>query len=325
MPVSFVIASGPVMKTTSALLAWLWILGTGVNFAADSHGSESRRSAEDHRRLQEGGRSPCRHRPSRTCPTAASETGARFLEGRIAEAHAAVVLHSRRRLGGRRQGSVGRPWPYLAAGISVVSIEYRFVAEAIRAGVKPPVRAAARRGPGVAVRPQQGCRVEHRQAAHRRVGRSAGACSSLWLAFHPDMADPQSADPVARESTRLWCAAVVVAQTTLDPQQMKEWTPNSRYGGHAFGFMPDPAKTQERDTVRAVPRPARKDPALDRGVFALRAGSRPMIRRSTSLPHAARSARPEGPDAHRELRREIAEKCRSVGVECELVYPAHPT
>ena len=37
-------------------------------------------------------------------------------------------------------------------------------------------------------------------------------------------------------------AAVIVAQTTLDPQQMKEWTPNSRYGGHAFGFKGDPAK-----------------------------------------------------------------------------------
>ena len=26
------------------------------------------------------------------------------------------------------------------------------------------------------------------------------------------------------------------AQTTLDPKQMKEWMPNSGYGGHAFGF-----------------------------------------------------------------------------------------
>ena len=74
------------------------------------------------------------------------------------------------------------------------------------------------------------------------TGSSAGACSSLWLAFHPDMADSKSSDPVAREPTRLWCAAVVKAQTTLDPKQMKEWTPNSRYGGHAFGFTGDAAK-----------------------------------------------------------------------------------
>ncbi len=67
------------------------------------------------------------------------------------------------------------------------------------------------------------------------TGGSAGTCSSLWLAFHDDLADLKSDDPVARESTRLWCAAVNGAQTTLDPQQMKEWPPNIRYGGHAFG------------------------------------------------------------------------------------------
>src|SRR5207302_11330766 len=73
------------------------------------------------------------------------------------------------------------------------------------------------------------------------TGGSAGACSSLWLAFHDDLADPKSEDPVARESTRLHCAAANGAQTSLDPQQVKEWTPNSGYGGHALGFKGDPA------------------------------------------------------------------------------------
>jgi hypothetical protein len=59
------------------------------------------------------------------------------------------------------------------------------------------------------------------------------------------MADPANPGPVARESTRLLGAAVTGAQTTLDPVQMKAWTPNSRYGGHAFGFMPSP---DNRDT-----------------------------------------------------------------------------
>jgi acetyl esterase/lipase len=80
-------------------------------------------------------------------------------------------------------------------------------------------------------------------------GGSAGACSSLWLAFHDDLADPKSKDPVARESTRLWCAAVNGAQTTLDPKQMKEWTPNSRYGGHAFGINGFPQFLAKRDTI----------------------------------------------------------------------------
>jgi acetyl esterase/lipase len=68
------------------------------------------------------------------------------------------------------------------------------------------------------------------------TGGSAGACTSLWLALHNDIADPKSSDPIARESSRLTCAAVNGAQTSLDPKQLREWIPNSIYGGHAFGF-----------------------------------------------------------------------------------------
>ena len=81
------------------------------------------------------------------------------------------------------------------------------------------------------------------------AGGSAGACSSLWIAFHNDLADPKSEDPVARESTRLFCAAVIGAQTTLDPQQMVEWTPNSRYGGHAFGKKSFKEFLESRDEI----------------------------------------------------------------------------
>src|SRR5262249_27520469 len=67
------------------------------------------------------------------------------------------------------------------------------------------------------------------------TGGSAGGCSSLWLAFHPDMANPKSDDPIARESTRLYCAAVNGAQTSLDPKELRQWMPNYKYGAHAFG------------------------------------------------------------------------------------------
>jgi acetyl esterase/lipase len=138
---------------------------------------------------------------------------------------------------------VGNLDKYLAAGISVVAINYRYIAQAEAGKVVPPVK-----GPlHDAARALQFVRSKTAEwnldkARIGASGGSAGACSSLWLAFHPDLADPKSDDPVARESTRLWCAAVTVAQTTLDPQQMKEWTPNSRYGGHAFGFKGDREK-----------------------------------------------------------------------------------
>jgi acetyl esterase/lipase len=54
-------------------------------------------------------------------------------------------------------------------------------------------------------------------------GGSAGACISMWLAFHDDMADPKSTDPVAKESTRLVAAGSQNGQPTLDPHTFKEW------------------------------------------------------------------------------------------------------
>jgi acetyl esterase/lipase len=68
------------------------------------------------------------------------------------------------------------------------------------------------------------------------TGSSAGACTSLWLALHDDLARPASDDPIERQSTRLTCAAVLGAQTSLDPEQLRDWIPNAEYGGHAFGF-----------------------------------------------------------------------------------------
>jgi acetyl esterase/lipase len=130
--------------------------------------------------------------------------------------------------------------PYLEAGVSVVSIDYRFVSEAKAAGVKPPVawpmHDAARALQFVRSKAKEWNLDASRIAAS---GSSAGACTCLWLALHDDLADPKSDDPVARQSTRLLCAAVAKAQTSLDPKQMRQWIPNSRYGAHAFGYADD--------------------------------------------------------------------------------------
>ena len=49
------------------------------------------------------------------------------------------------------------------------------------------------------------------------TGGSAGAASSLWLAYHDDLADPKSKDPVLRQSSRVCGAIAMGGQTTLDP------------------------------------------------------------------------------------------------------------
>lgn len=212
----------------------------------------------------------------------------------------------------------------LAAGISVVSISYRFVTHAIIAGAEPPVEwplhDAARALQFVRSKAGEWNLDKTRIAAS---GGSAGACSSLWLAFHDDMADAQSSDPVERESTRLTCAAVIGAQTTLDPAQMKEWTPNSRYGGHAFGFMPDPNDTKTRDTMFPE-------------FLAAREKILPWIREFSPYEHVSDDDPPvyliyNAPPALGQTQQDpthsanfgvkLQEKLRSVGVESELVYP----
>jgi pimeloyl-ACP methyl ester carboxylesterase len=48
------------------------------------------------------------------------------------------------------------------------------------------------------------------------LGSSAGASTALWLAFHDDMADLGSADPVEQQSTRVRGAVATQSQSTLD-------------------------------------------------------------------------------------------------------------
>lgn len=127
--------------------------------------------------------------------------------------------------------------PFLDQGISVAALNYRFIAQAMEQKVEPPVKACLHD----AARALQTIRSKAKEwnVDAKRVGStggSAGACTSLWLALHNDLADPKSSDPVARESSRLMCAAVLSAQTSLDPKELREWIPNAVYGGHAFGF-----------------------------------------------------------------------------------------
>ncbi len=227
--------------------------------------------------------------------------------------------------GGGRLGGVPPLLPtMLKEGISVASIEYRFISEATADRVTPPVK-----GPlHDAARALQFLRskAEEWNIDKTRIGASggsAGACSSLWLAFHDDLADPKSEDPVARESSRLLFAAVSGAQTTLDPAQMKEWTPNSRYGGHAFGFTVDPENKisqfdeflAKRETI--LPWIAEYSP------YALVSKDDPPVYLFYSSPPAMGQEQKD-PTHTSNFGVKLQEHCQANGVSCELVYPDAP-
>ena len=213
---------------------------------------------------------------------------------------------------------------YLKNGISVVSIQYRFTSDASAEGFWPPVEwpmhDAARALQFVRSKAAEWNIDKKRIGA---TGGSAGACTSLWLAFHDDMADPNSSDPVSRESTRLLCAAVSAPQTTLDPQQMKEWTPNSKYGGHAFGFTGDPKNkiTQFDDFL------AGREKVLpwikEYSPYELVSSDDPPIYMLFKAPPALGQDQ-QDPTHTANFGVKLQEHCKEKGVLCELVYPGAP-
>jgi acetyl esterase/lipase len=121
-------------------------------------------------------------------------------------------------------------------GFAFVAISYRYVSMAEQyPAVEPPVAAplldAAR---AIQMLRYRASELGIDPARFGFTGGSAGAATSLWLALHDDLADPESDDPVSRMSTKPQCVVAVQAQTSLDPLQMREWIPPVTYGVHAF-------------------------------------------------------------------------------------------
>ena len=120
-----------------------------------------------------------------------------------------VHIHGGGWIGGKKNETVSPN--ELKKGYSFASIDYRLAGtELLPAAVHDAARAI------------QFLRTKAKEwnFDHRRIaviGGSAGAASSLWLAYHDDMINPKSDDPVLRQSSRVCGAVAMGGQTTLDP------------------------------------------------------------------------------------------------------------
>jgi acetyl esterase/lipase len=209
------------------------------------------------------------------------------------------------------------PQPFLDRGISVVAINYRYVKNGVEEKIEPPVKAPLED----AARALQFVRSKAAlwNIDKKRIGAtggSAGGCSSLWLAFHDDLADPKSKDPIAHESTRLYCAAVNGAQSSLDPKELREWMPNYSYGAHAFGLPNFQSLLDNRQQVlkwikeySPIEHVSKDDPPI--GLFY------------SGEANAKVGDSPKDPTHSPILGIKLAEKLKSTGVEVILVYPGH--
>jgi acetyl esterase/lipase len=216
--------------------------------------------------------------------------------------------------------------PYLDSKISVAAVNYRFIAQAMEQKVEPPVKAPLHD----AARALQTIRSNAKEwnVDSNRVGAtggSAGACTSLYLALHDDLADPKSDDPVLRESSRLTCAAVSGAQTSLDPQELREWMSNATYGGHAFGFA-SPGRTRNEEFDLLLANREKVLPWIkEYSPIELISSDDPPIYFDYPNQKTPPVVGQAGPDpTHSALYGiKFAEKAADTGIEIVVSYPAH--
>ncbi len=128
-----------------------------------------------------------------------------------------LYIHGGGFRGGSKRGV--NPRPFLDAGISLAAIEYRFVQHKRLPAAHDDCRRAL-----------QFLRhhAEKYNVDKTRIGAfggSAGAQLCMYLGFHDEMADADSDDPIARESTRLTCVATSGGQTSMDFAWWKKHVP----------------------------------------------------------------------------------------------------
>lgn len=125
-----------------------------------------------------------------------------------------VQIHGGGWINGKKTEAVNAQ--VLADGASYCSINYRLAATDI---LPAPVHDAARAIQFLRTKAKEWNIYPDKIVV---TGGSAGAASSLWLAFHDDLRDPDNPDPILRQSSRVAGAIAMSGQTTLDPFVIEE-------------------------------------------------------------------------------------------------------
>ena len=192
--------------------------------------------------------------------------------------------------------------PLLARGVAVVAVGYRYIRDARLDGVTPPVKACLDDAEA-AVRFVKAHAKEWNLDVSRLAlaGGSAGACTALYLGLKDDNA------------LGVVALGPIIAQTSLDPRETRDWIPNATYGAHAFGFRNFDDWLAHR--ADALPWIARFSPAaLARKISPGRAPK--MFLQYGSLPKAGELARDPTHSGAFGVR--FKEICDARGIPCEV-------
>jgi acetyl esterase/lipase len=178
----------------------------------------------------------------------------------------AIYIHGGGFRGGDKGDGNGSGAPiqrYLDAGISFASMNYRLSEGG--ANPYPIAMHDSARGLQTIRSKTEEWNIDPTKAAC--FGGSAGAGISLWLAFHDDLADPDSDDPIARQSTRTLAAATSAGQSTYDMRTFRKWfgVPNLKPHGALVTFYAVESEADwESDRVKGLMKDASPITHLDK-------------------------------------------------------------
>jgi hypothetical protein len=152
-------------------------------------------------------------------------------------------------------------------------------------------------------------------------GGSAGAQISLWLGFHEDLADPDSKDPVARQSTRITAVATFNGQSTHDLYTFRDWfgVPDLKPSDASYPFYG--VKTESDFESRRV-RKLMNDASA---ITHLTKDDIPVYMTYRRTNFQVDQNTPTGDWVHHPLLGlKLQEAMHKLDLECEVNYPGHP-
>jgi len=203
----------------------------------------------------------------------------------------------------------------LGAGISVVSVNYRFSSDA---PFPAPMHDGARAVQFVRSKAKEWNLDPARIAVS---GTSAGAALALWIALHDDLADPSSQDPVSRLSTRVTCASPHSGTAGLEAAYFKKHAGVSKLGGALWQLF-GAASQAEFESPEKVALEREASPLLhvtpdDPPLFLTYAGN------PSEAPFASDSIQKDWIH-HVCLGLPLKAKYGELGLECEFYYASKP-
>ena len=197
----------------------------------------------------------------------------------------------------------------LKQGISVAAINYRY---ATTASFPAPMLDGAR---AVQFLRSKATQWNLDPRAVGATGGSAGACMSLWLGYHDDLADLAASDPVARQSSKFQAMAVQGAQTSVDPRLIARLispiTARHPSGKYFYGIPEAEWNTPKADAIFKEASP----------IWHLSAGDPPaFLYYSDSHDPVPPDAKPGAGIHHPKFGELAKQKCDQVGTECVVKH-----